>query len=297
MDNVNDLDIPPFLRVTPEEAERRRKWWDANPPTEPTMVLIRQEDDEVAAKIRRDLEARKALRREIAKEKRSVPKVDTLGKRWNTQTSKWELDPTQEINMGKIKIYGYDKDMQRVDRACTSAKLPDEVPSKVVHAFTRGGKAVTTVSATNEDGTMFGAWTRSDEGQAVQNNAVYLTPAPSEPRKVRTKTASASPASAETVVKLPDAVDSVSKDKPMAKKRKAGSKGNGVARGPGVIATIVETISRASGASVAEIIEVLKKKFPERKVKAMTTTIKIQAPRNATTTEKSDKRGLVYYCK
>jgi hypothetical protein len=65
--------------------------------------------------------------------------------------------------------------------------------------------------------------------------------------------------------------------------------------GPGVIATIVETISRAKGASIEELVAVLSKKFPNRGEDGMRATTRIQANRNCTSKEKDEKRGLVYF--
>jgi hypothetical protein len=46
---------------------------------------------------------------------------------------------------------------------------------------------------------------------------------------------------------------------------------------PGVIATIVDTISRAKGASIDEIVEVLVKAFPDRDADGMKATTRIQS--------------------
>lgn len=66
-------------------------------------------------------------------------------------------------------------------------------------------------------------------------------------------------------------------------------------RGPGVIATIIETIGRANGASANEILEVLVKKFPDREPDSMRKTVMIQANKNAKSKERSEKRGVIYY--
>jgi hypothetical protein len=63
----------------------------------------------------------------------------------------------------------------------------------------------------------------------------------------------------------------------------------------GVIATIVETISRERVASTEEILEVLVKKFPDRPADGMKATIRIQANRNASSKERDEKRGLIYF--
>jgi hypothetical protein len=66
---------------------------------------------------------------------------------------------------------------------------------------------------------------------------------------------------------------------------------------PGVIASIVEAISAAKGATAEEIHAGLVKKFPERDPKGMRATVRIQANRNAVKKEKIEGRGLVYYGK
>jgi hypothetical protein len=80
--------------------------------------------------------------------------------------------------------------------------------------------------------------------------------------------------------------------KPAAKKS---VKPAGGVRKVGVIDTIVKTMSRANGATVAEIVEALKKKFPERDENGMTTTAKIQTSKRSTRREKDEKRGMVYF--
>jgi len=65
--------------------------------------------------------------------------------------------------------------------------------------------------------------------------------------------------------------------------------------GPGVIASIIETIARDRGGSIEEIVAVLVKKFPDREENGMRKTALIQANRNCTSKERDQKRGLVYY--
>lgn len=63
----------------------------------------------------------------------------------------------------------------------------------------------------------------------------------------------------------------------------------------GVIATIVEQISKDKGASIKELVGVLIKKFPDRDEAGMKATCRIQANRHATSKEQDEKRGLVYF--
>lgn len=86
------------------------------------------------------------------------------------------------------------------------------------------------------------------------------------------------------------------KSKRKATKSKTKSKsGNGAGK-PGVIATIAEFITRTRGATIEELGDHLKSKFPDRKRDSMIATCRIQAPKHAKKTEKDEKRGgTVYY--
>jgi hypothetical protein len=86
------------------------------------------------------------------------------------------------------------------------------------------------------------------------------------------------------------------KTAPAAKQTAAATKAAAEKR-PGVIASIVEAISTAKGATAEEIHAGLVKKFPERDPKGMRSTVRIQANRNAARKEKIEGRGLVYYGK
>jgi hypothetical protein len=66
-------------------------------------------------------------------------------------------------------------------------------------------------------------------------------------------------------------------------------------KGPGVIATIIATISKANGASADEIMEVLTKTFPDREPDGMRKTAMIQANKNCKSKDRHETRGLVYY--
>jgi hypothetical protein len=67
------------------------------------------------------------------------------------------------------------------------------------------------------------------------------------------------------------------------------------AKGPGVIATIIETISRDKGASADEILAILVKAFPDRSADGMRKTVIIQSNKNCTSKETDEKRGRIYY--
>jgi hypothetical protein len=79
------------------------------------------------------------------------------------------------------------------------------------------------------------------------------------------------------------------------KTAKPAAKTNGSTAKPGVIETIIATISRERGASADEVLEILKGKFPDRDPDGMRRTIGIQAPKNCTSKDDDQKRGRVFY--
>lgn len=68
-------------------------------------------------------------------------------------------------------------------------------------------------------------------------------------------------------------------------------------KGSGVIATVIETISQLQGASIDEIVTILKSKFPERIESKLLSTTKVHAKKHATEIESDKKRGKVFYRK
>jgi hypothetical protein len=73
------------------------------------------------------------------------------------------------------------------------------------------------------------------------------------------------------------------------------AKGSTGAAKPGVIATIIETISREKGATADECLAILVTKFPDRKPESMIKTVRIQANKNCSSKERDEKRGIVYF--
>jgi len=91
-------------------------------------------------------------------------------------------------------------------------------------------------------------------------------------------------------------VQPVSQEIIMATKKKVIRKGRVKgAKGPGVIATIIEMISRERGASAAEVLAKLVETFPDREADGMHKTVIIQCNRNCTSKEMDEKRGRVYH--
>ena len=82
---------------------------------------------------------------------------------------------------------------------------------------------------------------------------------------------------------------------PEPKNKKSKSNGNGAAKGPGVIATVIECISKEKGSTADETLAVLVKAFPDRDPDGMRKTAIIQSNKNKTSKEAVEDRGLVYY--
>jgi hypothetical protein len=85
------------------------------------------------------------------------------------------------------------------------------------------------------------------------------------------------------------------KAKKPAAKKVSSSTAAAKPKGPGVIETIIATISRERGATADEVLEILKGKFPDRDPDGMRRTIGIQAPKNCTSKDDDQKRGRVFY--
>lgn len=267
--------VPLFCFMTPAE---RRAAWERDPPKAPALwVDPRQEELRIAREQQRKEEAAAriaAMKRNL--EKKNKKPFDPTGHRWDTRYCKWVKDTsTQESEMARIKVFGFDTAGAVVTRAGTS--LPEDateeqIADKVQYAFTRGGKSVTSVSVTGIGGQRLSAWGRV-EGVLTRNDDLYQS-APVAEQEQESEVAKKS-----------------AKKKAPAKKKAGGPKG------PGVIATIVETISQPGGASAEEVLKVLVKKFPDRSPDSMITTVKIQANKNAKKKERDEKRGVVYFGK
>lgn len=89
------------------------------------------------------------------------------------------------------------------------------------------------------------------------------------------------------------AIDMTAKKTVVKKKTKTAGTGSG--RGVGIIDAIKEHMSRKEGATTEEIMSFLKKKFPDREPNIG--TVRIQTNRNASSKDKVDGRGLVYFLK
>jgi hypothetical protein len=109
-----DFDIPEMFRVTPEEAERRRLEWEANPPKPLSMLLGNISDadqekraadrqrfiDEQEARKKRaldNLSARKSMEREDAKKGITTFTRKMPGTVWDARRGRW-VDPHQPMD-------------------------------------------------------------------------------------------------------------------------------------------------------------------------------------------------------
>lgn len=119
-----------------------------------------------------------------------------------------------------------------------------------------------------------------DSKSSVAANEDTMTKAPKKTRKA--------------MIAKKTAIKKAAKKTVKAAKSKS-TNGSGEKKGPGVIATIVATIGRASGATAEELLEILVSKFPDREADGMMKTIRIQANKNAHHKDKTEKRGLIYY--
>lgn len=94
----DDLAIPAFLRISPEEAQKRKDHWQANPPKwehPPTPVQVAHakapEADTAALVAAIEEEKRIATANRIAKMKEGLAAkaIDTTKMRWDTSRAKW----------------------------------------------------------------------------------------------------------------------------------------------------------------------------------------------------------------
>jgi hypothetical protein len=299
--------FPPSLFKTREE---RAAWWDAHPPK--AMGIF---DD---ARMRKERELREQVKEEATKvriakllagqAKKKQGKIDLTGKRWDSVRNRFvdeiPIRKTQDAIMAKSwKVTPFDGDGAPITKGCLKIEegtLQVEILTKMGEAFHRCPEgSVKKIIVTDAADGIIREW---EEGGAE----LPKPEAPAEEEETLEQVAKkAAKKGAKRGVKEVAAKKKGKAAKPAAKSGgKAAPKTNGAGRGsatpgrgPGVIATIVETIQRPKGASVDEILEVLVKKFPDRKPASMTATIRIQANRNCKSKDKDEKRGLVYFGK
>ncbi len=302
----DDMDIPDFLRrrksdnawlvppvvSTPKPAKKK-----APPPPPPPKV-------EVVATIEFEVLKKNKTEKRLSQMKANLDrnKIPPAFRRWDQRKSKWyderivsrqrmlaeaaRLGITLENDdMDKLTIIPYSDDtiIERGRSSFPATAAEFEVQAKLVKSANRAGlKKITRLDLLNPDGSVRETWTVDFDNKLLQKVGAELT--------VPTTTTETENETMATTTKK-----KASGKKSAAKKTAKKKANGGAARGPGVIATIVETIKRDRGATHDEIIAVLTKKFPDRKEAAMLATVKIQANKNAKKKEKDDKRGLIYY--
>ncbi len=270
---------PEFLIITPEREVSRKKAREAAMPAAQQVVRtdylaearrLQREKNQRNYQLKKEKEQETEIRRKLRVQQ--IP-VDRTGMLWDTRRCRWVPDPfykPQEDDLTKLVITPYDANGLIIGRGKTSIKddaSAEEITAKVLHAVYRAGKKTVKVELTRN-------------GEIIETRQISET-------DIATA-AAASAAEGST----PDAEE---ESEVAAKKKTNGKSKSGVKKEPGVIATIVETMGRASGVTVEEMAGILAKKFPDRKVKSMTSTCKIQLSKNAKSKDKDEKRGLVYY--
>lgn len=106
---ADEEDIPAFLRVTKEEAERRKLAWINNPPRPlPSFSKPRSVEDPETARVLAEIEEEKKLRAKNRKETKEALRLQKLestkGKTWDPTHCRWVEDvppkrSTQERDM------------------------------------------------------------------------------------------------------------------------------------------------------------------------------------------------------
>lgn len=231
------------------------------------------------------------------KRDKEYPKQDLHGMRWCPRRNKFVVDQftttsSRESEMKKKwKITCYDAANEVIARGSTS--VPEDTGQ--VELFAKMGAAyhrcaadtVHKVIVTNDADERIREW---EKGQ----NAEFPVPDP------EAKPAPKKLADTKKKVAAKPAKKSAAKAKAKAPEKpakKGAAKAGGIKK-VGVIATIVELMSRKNGASIPEIVEGLMEKFPDRDEKGMTSTARIQANKHQKSKEKDDSRGgMVYYAK
>lgn len=305
---MDDLDIPEFLR-------RQSDAWNDLPAPQPkpkpvpapTPVAVVSTIEPTEFEVRKKIKTERRLGR--MKTNLELSSIPAAFRRWDQRRSRWYDErivirqkliafanrhgiTLENDDMDKLTIIPYNND-DAIERGRTQLKATAadfEVQAKLVKAANRAGlRKITRVDVVNPDGTVRESWTVDLENKLLQKVGAELTVPTTTPvtNEQETEEMAATP-------KKKAAAKKTAKKKAVSNARTK-TASNGATRGPGVIATIVETIKRDRGASQDEIVAVLVKKFPDRTEDAMRGTVKIQANKNAKKKEKDDKRGLVYY--
>lgn len=291
---------PAFLLIPP--AQRAKAWEKIkpvvpvvvapdSPALKPTLSAKDQEfvkahldETEAAKKAKQARHFAKLKASKAAKERREAQDAEELRKYEERYENAWVEYETiimkEESAVRKaIRVFVEGQDTP-YDRAKTS--VPADAGEAIVQQKVRGAairagvKKVTRVEVLSPEGEVVETWKAGEDKTSLLNSATS------------------------TAIPLVSAVEQPEEGQMATKKSKSKSKakkanGTGAKKGPGVIATIIETMKRDRGATIEEMVGVLKGKFPSRSVKGMTSTCKIQAAKNAKKKDKDEKRGLVYF--
>ena len=313
---VTEDGFPAFLILN---AEERHAAWERNPPKSmPRFADPRIEQDRAMREEEKRIKAQtRIVKMKAGLARKQTTPFSTKGLRWDTNNSKWipdglgttstTIQQTQEDLMPKFVIKPLDKFGHAVMRAVTSIQdtaTDTEIEDKVKQAVKRGGSKVVAVTLSGADGQPTKSWAVDEKGEvgtceveAFQSKTT--DEAWNDQTAIRTIPADAIAALAEATTPDTGAAEQ-SEENNMAKKTKSKTaKKTGVKkeRKPGVIAAVIDMISRDNGATIAQIVAVLVKKFPDRKEKSMTSTAKIQANKNATSKDKNASGDVVYFKK
>jgi hypothetical protein len=204
--------------------------------------------------------------------------------------------------MNKWNVAAYDESGDPLD---TNLSIEEDSPPVLVYAkmgevFHRDPTNTKKIVVMTEDGEVIREW--EEGGAELPGPPLEVTDEPliNDDTKARVKKLKASRTTKKkTKAKDEEPKAKTKKAKPEKTKPVKSTKKKTEPREPrvGVIATVVETISRAQGASIPEIMAVLIKRFPDRAEKGMKATTGIQVSKHCTSKINDDKRGIVYYRK
>jgi hypothetical protein len=242
--------------------------------------------------------------KEKPKNKTEHVQQDLRGMRWCPRRNRFVVDEYQtrtatsqeeEKNMKKWKITCYNAANEVITRGSTSTPADTgqvELFAKMGAAYHRcAADTVNKVVVTDDDGEIIRTWEKGQNAEFPKPDPA-AAPAPKRLADTAKEDNKKKPAAAKPAKGKGKATAKKAAAKPAAKS--AGKK-DGPIKKVGVIDTIVSTMKSKNGASIEEIVAVLKKKFPDRDEKGMTSTARIQANKKCSHKEKDDVRGLLYF--
>lgn len=163
--------------------------------------------------------------------------------------------------MTKLTVTSFHQDTGKPIARSVCKATPDDVAARVAHSMSRGGAKAVTAEVADADGKVVSTWDKQVDGTIINNEDV-------KEKVMQTQT--------ETTTK------------PKSSKKEAAPKG------PGVISTIKELLSRDGGVTHQEAVNELTKRFPDRDAHGMSKTVRIQFSRQKAVKSEDEKRGVVY---